>query len=75
MILSLRPTVVENGLGANEYYSVPGELRSPARQAKSITAEFAEKCRGGHREAMLGIALRLPRGFAFAGQLRAAVAT
>jgi hypothetical protein len=43
MILSLRPTVVENGLGANEYYSVPGELRSSAPQAKSKAAEDAEK--------------------------------
>jgi len=42
----LRPTVLENGLGANEYYSVPASLRSCAQEIESITAEFAEKTRG-----------------------------
>src|SRR5579864_2808506 len=68
MMLSLRPTVVHTRSGANEHYSVPRGARWSALQAKNITAEFAEKCRGGRGETCFGTPLRLGLDFALAGQ-------
>jgi hypothetical protein len=47
MILSLRPTGLHTGLGANEYYSVPGGAPAVVRTITSLNAKFAKKYREG----------------------------